>query len=123
MDILSIIPARGGSKEIPKKNIISIGGKPLIAWTVEASIQSKYINRTIVSSDSAEILRISRKFGAETLKRPSYLSTDKSPSEPVISHTLTYLQKKERYQPDIIVFLQPTSPLRNHSGAVSSCER
>jgi len=122
MDILSIIPARGRSKEIPKKNIISIGGKPLIAWTIEASIQSKYINRTIVSSDSAEILRISQKLGAETLKRPSYLSTDKSPSEPIISHALAHFQKKEKYRPDIIIFLQPTSPLRNHShidGAVA----
>jgi len=111
--IISIIPARGGSKGVPRKNMILIAGKPLIAWTIIASLGSKFINRTIVSSDNNEILQISKKFGAETIKRPKVLASDKALSPPIITHVLSYLKKKENYIPDIIVFLQPTSPLRD----------
>lgn len=110
-NILAIIPARGGSKGLPRKNIINVAGKPLISWTIKASIESKYITKTIVSSDDDEILEISKKYGAETIKRPVELALDTSPSEVVIEHTLKKLDKAPSF--DLIVLLQPTSPLRN----------
>ena len=112
MKILAIIPARGGSKGIPKKNIIPLNGKPLIAWTIEASRASKYINRTLVSSDSEEILRISQKYMAETIKRPKEISRNNSPFQLLITHVLETLKNKGNYFPDFLVYLQPTSPLR-----------
>lgn len=115
MNILSIIPARGGSKGIPRKNIVALAGKPLIAWTIEASLQSRLISRTIVSSDDNDIIAVSKKFGAETMKRPKYLAKDTSPTEPTIVHVINQLKIKENYQPDFIVLLQATSPLRGHS--------
>ena len=110
--ILAIIPARGGSKGIPGKNIIPVGGKPLIAWTIEAAQKSKYIGKVIVSSDDDEILKVSAKFGAKSIKRPAKLATDTASPEPLIFHALDYLRTK-KYIPDIIVYLQPTSPLRD----------
>lgn len=74
MKIISIIPARGGSKGLPGKNIIDLAGKPLISYTIEASLKSKFITKTIVSSDSDEILEISKKYGSEILKRPDKLA-------------------------------------------------
>lgn len=106
--VLAIIPARGGSKGLPRKNIIELAGKPLIAWTIEACLNSKYITKTIVSSDDDEILTVSRKYGADTIKRPIELASDVSPSEPIIEHTLEGLEERFEY----VVFLQPTSPLR-----------
>jgi len=111
VEILSIITARGGSKRLPKKNILSLGGRPLIAYTIEASLSSKLINRTIVSSDDPEILDVSRRCGAEVMARPHELSTDTSRSSDVIRHMVRQLES-EGYFPDIIVLLQPTSPLR-----------
>ena len=83
--ILSIIPARSGSKGFPKKNIVNLLGKPLIAWTIEASLSSRLITKTIVSSDSEEILELSKTFGAYTLKRPKHISEDSSTSESVVN--------------------------------------
>jgi len=114
MNILSIIPARGGSKGIPKKNIAVVGGKPLIAWAIEASLKSRFITRTIVSSDDPEILSTSEKYGAEIIKRPKTLASDKALSEPVVSHVIEYLKKKDKYVPDAVILLQPTAPLRDH---------
>lgn len=108
-NILAIIPARGGSKGIPKKNIIDLAGKPLIAWTIEASLNSKYISKTIVSSDSEEILDISKKFGADVVKRPDILANDTASSESVVNHVIKTLSEQYQY----IILLQPTSPLRN----------
>jgi CMP-N,N'-diacetyllegionaminic acid synthase len=113
MRILSIIPARGGSKGIPKKNITNIAGKPLIAWTIEASLRSRFDVRTVVSSDDDEILNISKKLGAETVKRPRHLAKDSSPTVPVIAHVIEHLKKTKNYKPDIVLLLQPTSPLRD----------
>ncbi len=110
--ILAIIPARGGSKGIPKKNIINIAGKPLIAWTIESAKKSRFINRIVVSSDSTEILSVAEKYGSEIIKRPAKFANDKISAAAAVPHTLEYLKKKEKYVPDIIVFLQPTSPLR-----------
>jgi CMP-N-acetylneuraminic acid synthetase len=110
--VLSIIPARGGSKGLPRKNIIDLVGRPLIAWTIEASKNSKYITKTIVSSDDKEILDISVEYGAEIIKRPDNLASDTATSEAVVKHTIDYLESMGEVF-DIVVLLQPTSPLRN----------
>lgn len=107
--VLAIIPARGGSKGIPKKNIIDLAGKPLIAWTIEASYCSKYITKTIVSSDSDEILEVAKNHNSNILKRPDELATDISSSEIVVKHAIENMEEKFDY----IVLLQPTSPLRD----------
>lgn len=112
MKILSIIPARGGSKGIPLKNIKLIMGKPLLYYTVKSAQQSKFINRIIVSTDHQRIAEIAVKLGAEVIKRPKKLSGDKIKLEPVIDHVLKNLQEKEAYIPNIIILLQNTSPLR-----------
>ncbi|MFK5889298.1 MAG: acylneuraminate cytidylyltransferase family protein [Flavobacteriaceae bacterium] len=109
LKILAIIPARGGSKGIPDKNIKDLAGKPLIAWTIEAALKSTYITKTMVSSDSDTILEISKKYGAETVKRPTYLADDATRSEPVISHVLEQLKEGSF---EYVILLQPTSPLR-----------
>ena len=112
MKILSIIPARGGSKGVPRKNIIDLNGKPLIAWTIEASLKSRYITKTVVSSDDNEILEISKNYGANILIRPDDLATDTSSSQSVVEHVIKELEKlNEKY--DYIILLQPTSPLRD----------
>ena len=110
--ILSIIPARSGSKGLPKKNIIQLMDKPLIAWTIEASLNSSYISNTLVSSDSDEILNISKKFGSNVLKRPNFIAKDDSSAESVVRHVLEALEEKRNLY-DYIIYLQPTSPLRN----------
>jgi len=107
--VLAIIPARGGSKGLPRKNILDLNDKPLITWTIEASLNSKYINKTIVSSDDDEILEISKKYGAEILKRPDEFATDISSSEAVVHHVIENTNEIYNY----IILLQPTSPLRN----------
>jgi CMP-N,N'-diacetyllegionaminic acid synthase len=107
--VLAIIPARGGSKGLPQKNILDLAGKPLIAWTIEATLNSKYITKTIVSSDDNEILNISKEYGAYTLKRPNEFATDTASSEVVVRHTIESIDEKFDY----IVLLQPTSPLRD----------
>jgi len=106
--ILAIIPARGGSKRVPRKNILKLGDKPLIAWTIEASLKSKYIQKTIVTSDDDEILDIAQKYGSDIIKRPDYLASDTATSFDAIEHTI--INQKENY--DYIILLQPTSPLR-----------
>ena len=111
--ILSIIPARGGSKGLPRKNIADLAGKPLIAWTIEASLNSKYITKTIVSSDNKEILDISVEYGAEIIRRPCDLASDTATSESVVRHAIDYLESMGEVF-DIVVLLQPTSPLRNY---------
>lgn len=107
--ILSIIPARGGSKGLPGKNIIDLGGKPLIAWSIESSLRSKYVVDTIVSSDDDGILDIAKIYGADILKRPSEFASDLASSESVVQHVLKTIDKSYDY----IVLLQPTSPLRD----------
>jgi CMP-N,N'-diacetyllegionaminic acid synthase len=108
--ILGIIPARGGSKGIPRKNLIIFGGKPLMAWTIEAGLQSHYIDRLILSSEDEEIIAVAREWGCEVpFIRPAELSRDDTPGiEPVI-HAIKTL--KTSY--DYIILLQPTSPLRS----------
>lgn len=105
---LAIIPARGGSKRLPRKNVLDLCGKHLIAYTIEAALKSKNINKVIVSSDDEEILDISKKFGADILKRPYELANDTATTFDAIKHTIDNFEKY-----DYIVLLQPTSPLRN----------
>lgn len=112
MEILSIIPARGGSKGIKRKNLKPILDKPLVAYTIEASLKSKYITRTIVSSEDSEILEVSKKYGAEVVVRPDELAQDETKTAPVMLHVLDELEKMG-YKADYIVLLQPTCPLRN----------
>lgn len=108
--VLALIPARGGSKRLPRKNVLPLAGKPLVGWTIEAAIQSKYIDRVIVSTDDQEIIHISESFGAEVPEvRPSELSGDLATTESVVFHIL----EKYGNGQDILVLLQPTSPLRD----------
>jgi N-acylneuraminate cytidylyltransferase len=111
MKIIAIIPARGGSKGLPRKNVLALNGKPLIAYTIENALQSKHVNRVVVSTDDTEIEKISKKFGAEVIWRPEELSTDTSSSEEALLHVLERLRQTEMYEPQLIVFLQCTSPL------------
>lgn len=104
---LAIIPARGGSKRLPGKNILELAGKPLVAWSIEAGLRSKYIDKVIVTSDDEEILGIAKKFGSETIKRPIELASDTTTSFAAVKHTIDNVEKY-----DYIVLLQPTSPLR-----------
>lgn len=108
---LAIIPARGGSKRLPRKNMLELAGKPLVAWCIEAALHSNYIDNVIVSSDDDEILSISTMFGAETIKRPDCLAGDMATTFDTIKHTIDH---STNY--DYIILLQPTSPLRktNH---------
>lgn len=110
---LAIIPARGGSKEVPKKNIKSISGKPLIQWSIEHAKQAKNITRVIVTTDCKEIANIAQKSGAEVpFMRPKNISSDTATTESVIRHCLEWLEKNENYKPQNIILLQPTSPVR-----------
>lgn len=105
---LVIIPARGGSKRLPRKNILDLNGKPLIVWSIEAGLKSKYIDKVVVSSDDNEILEVSQKFGADIIVRPPELASDTATTFDVIEHTIKSL-KKYNY----VVLLQATSPLRD----------
>jgi len=105
---LAIIPARGGSQRLPRKNVLDLCGKPLIVWSIEAGFNSKYVDKVVVTSDDDEILDISKKCGAETIKRPDELASDTATTFDAIKHTIENLPKY-----DYIVLLQPTSPLRN----------
>jgi len=111
MNILAIVPARGGSKGIPGKNIKLLYGKPLIAYSIESAFKSQLINRIIVSTDYVRIAEISKNYNSEVIIRPNEISRDDSLTVDTISHVLNTL-KKEGYFPDIVVLLQPTSPLR-----------
>lgn len=108
---LAIIPARGKSKGIPRKNIRDLEGKPLIAYTIDAAQRSESLDRIIVSTDDDEIRRISEGFGAEVIRRPPELGEDRSPTIDTILHVLDALEK-DGYRPDDVMLLQPTSPLR-----------
>ena len=110
MNIVAIILARGGSKGIPKKNIINFCGKPLINWSINQAKNSKYISSVWVSSDSDEILKIVKKENVGIIKRPKKISTDKSSSEIGWIHAINEIEKNQKI--DIVVGLQATSPIR-----------
>jgi len=107
---LAIIPARGGSKRLPNKNILDLNGKPLVLWSVDAGLKSQYIDKVVVTSDNYNILNISREAGAMVIDRPTYLANDTATTFAVVEHTINNI---EYY--DYVVLLQPTSPLRNET--------
>lgn len=111
--VLAIIPARGGSKSIPRKNIRLLAGHPLCAYSIAAGLQAKSVDRVLVSTDDAEIAEIARRYGAEVpFLRPAELAGDDTPDWPVFEHALSWLAAHEGYRPEIVVQLRPTSPLR-----------
>ena len=109
--ILTVIPARGGSKGIPRKNVQLLAGKPLLAHTIETAKASPSIQRIIVSTDDPEIAMVASQYGAEVVWRPAEISGDNAPSELALLHALEHLERTEGYIPDLLVFLQCTAPL------------
>jgi N-acylneuraminate cytidylyltransferase/CMP-N,N'-diacetyllegionaminic acid synthase len=113
-ETLGLITARGGSKGLPRKNILPLAGKPLIAWTIEAALQSNLLSRVIISTDDPEIADVGRKCGAEVpFLRPDELAQDNSPSIASVFHSIHWLADHENYCPEYVMLLQPTSPLRS----------
>ena len=111
-NILGLIPARGGSKGLPRKNIKSLLGKPLIAWTIEQALASKYLDRVVVSTEDEEIAEISKKYGADVpFIRPKELAKDNTKGIKVVLHAVDWMEKNDK-QYDLLMLLQPTSPLR-----------
>lgn len=111
MEILAIIPARGGSKGIPRKNVLPVAGKPLIEYAIQAALTAGLVNRLVVSTDDPEIEHVALNAGAEVVKRPEAISGDSASSEMALLHVVETLKQNEGYVPDILVFIQCTSPL------------
>jgi CMP-N,N'-diacetyllegionaminic acid synthase len=112
INIIAIIPARGGSKGIPRKNIKDLNGKPLIGYILETALKVEEIDRVIVSTENLEIANVAKEFGAEIpFLRPKELAEDSVPTLPVLQHAISYLEENENFTPDIIVLLYATSPL------------
>jgi CMP-N,N'-diacetyllegionaminic acid synthase len=107
VSVVGLIPARGASKGIPRKNLAPLGGKPLIAWTIKAGLESERLTRTVVSTEDEEIAEVARALGAEVLARPPALARDETPMHEVLAHAAADLGPAEA-----LVLLQPTSPLR-----------
>ena len=113
IEILALIPARGGSKGIPRKNLLMLEGKPLIAYSIEHALTSRYITRTIVSTDDSEIAEVASRFGAEVpFMRPAEFAQDLSPDIDVFRHALTWLHDHQAYACELVVHLRPTGPVR-----------
>lgn len=111
MKCIAVIPARGGSKGIPKKNIQPLAGKPMVAHNITAALKTSSINRVFVSTDDSEIAAVATEYNAEVILRPAEISGDAATSESALLHALDYLEQTEGYIPDVLVFLQCTSPL------------
>ena len=113
MKVLGVIPARGGSKGVPKKNVKLLGGKPLIAYSIEAARAAKLLTRVIVSTDDEEIAEVSRRWGADApFLRPAELATDAAKAVPVIQHALEEMEGRDDQVYDAVMMLQPTTPFR-----------
>jgi len=111
--VLALITARGGSKGLPRKNVLDLAGRPLIAWSIKAALDSASVGRVIVSTDDQEIADVSRRHGAEVpFMRPAELARDDSPHIDVILHAVAWLEQNQGYRPEWVLLLQPTSPLR-----------
>ena len=113
--VLAVIPARGGSKGIPGKNILQLAGKPLVAYSIEQALATRTVSRVVVSTDSEEIAAVALAYGAEVVDRPDTISGDEASSELALLHCLEHLAANDGYAPDLVVFLQATSPLREAS--------
>lgn len=112
-EVLALIPARGGSKGIPRKNIRPFAGHPLIAYSIAAARQAKTVTRVILTTDDEEIAAVGRQYGAETpFLRPAELAEDATLDLPVFQHALTWLAEHENYRPELVIQLRPTSPVR-----------
>jgi len=112
-EVLALIPARGGSKGIPGKNIKPFAGYPLIAYSIQAGLEAGMVGRVVVSTDDDEIAAVAREFGAETpFMRPKEFARDRTLDLPVLQHALDWLGENEDYYPEIVVWLRPTSPIR-----------
>ena len=107
----AVIPARGGSKGIPGKNLKRVAGQPLVAWTIQAAKRARHVQRVIVSTDDPSIAQVAREHGAEVVERPPELSNDSASSESALLHALDHLEQTEDFRPELLVFLQCTSPL------------
>jgi CMP-N,N'-diacetyllegionaminic acid synthase len=113
METIGIIPARGGSKGVPRKNIANLAGKPLIAYTIEAALSAKLLSNVIVSTEDKEIAQVSKKYGVEVpFTRPEKLATDTAPMLPVLQHAVKEMETRTNQVFDIVVLLQPSTPLR-----------
>ena len=112
MNVLTIIPARGGSKDIKDKNIAPLLGKPIIAYTIEAALESKLTDKIVVSTEDKKIAEVSRKYGIQVIDRPAKYATDTAPIEWALRHAVRYLELKEKYFADIVVWLQANVPIR-----------
>ncbi len=111
-EVLALIPARGGSKSVPRKNLLEVAGKPLIAYSIQHALACTQVTRTIVSTDDDEITDVSRRFGAEVpFRRPAEFASDSATDFQVFRHALLFLQE-QGYTPDLIVHLRPTGPVR-----------
>lgn len=113
--ILGVTPARGGSKEVPRKNIRHVAGKPLLGWTIEAAQRSRRLDRYVVSTEDAEIASVARALGAEVLQRPPHLAADETPTLDVLRHVVDQVPSAR-----IVVLLQATSPIRDE-GLIDRC--
>lgn len=123
MNIIAFIPARGGSRRVPNKNILPLGGKPLISYTIEAAQKAKHITRVVVSTDSSEIAAVSKECGAEVpFLRPPEISTADSTEMQFFEHALKWFSENERYCPDLIVSLYPTTPFRKSESIQSAVD-
>ena len=120
--IVAIIPARGGSKGIPRKNIKLLKGKPLIAYSIDAARNAPSVDRVLVTTDDKEIAAVAKKHGASVIMRPGELAEDKTPMDPVLEHALNVLSA-EGYVPDAVLLLQPTSPLRTAEHVQGAIEK
>lgn len=112
MNILCVIPARGGSKGFKNKNIIPLYGKPLIGYTIEAALESKLVNKIVVSTDDRKIAKAANRYRVQAIKRPKKFATDSAPIEDAIRHAVEYLENNDGYVPEIVVWLQANVPIR-----------
>ncbi len=112
LSVLCVIPARGGSRRLPGKNLAPLAGKPLLVHSIEHALAAPSVGRVVVSTDDPEIARVAREAGAELVERPVELATDEAPSEAALLHVLDTLEHAEGYVPDLLLFLQCTAPIR-----------
>ncbi|WP_420963070.1 cytidylyltransferase domain-containing protein [Brucella sp. IR073] len=113
MNCVALITARGGSKRLPRKNVLPLAGRPLISWSIKAALEAKHVRRVIVSTDDQEIAEVSRSAGAEVpFMRPTELAGDRSSHYGVVEHAINWIEEDESRLPDVVLLLQPTSPLR-----------
>ncbi|RUM26012.1 acylneuraminate cytidylyltransferase family protein [Rhizobium vallis] len=122
MKILAVIPARAGSKGIPRKNLLPLGNKPLVAWSIQQALEATSIDRVVVSTDGADIAEVARQYNADVpFLRPDHLSTDTSSTEEAMIHTVEMLAKTG-YSPDFVILLQPTCPIRKPGSVEQSIQ-